>query len=51
MVKFSNVTKKFHFSKVVEQKDLPAYVKQYIKNEQVLITYKTKKRLWSIYRQ
>ena len=43
MVKFSNITKSFQFSKVVEQKDLPAYVKQYIKNEQVLTTYKTKK--------
>lgn len=43
MTKFSNIAKRFHFSKVVEQNNLPAYVKQYIKNEQVLTTYKTKK--------
>lgn len=43
MTKLSNITKHFQFSNVVEQKDLPAYVKQYIKNEQVLTSYKTKK--------
>lgn len=43
MTKLRNITKHFQFSKVVEQKDLPAYVKQYIKNEQVLTSYKTKK--------
>ena len=39
--KFKRITKKFNFSSVVDKKDLPAYVRQYIKKEQVLTTYKT----------
>ncbi len=39
--KFKKITKNFNFSSVVDKKDLPAYVRQYIKKEQVLTTYKT----------
>ena len=38
---FKKITKNFNFSSVVDKKDLPAYVRQYIKKEQVLTTYKT----------
>ena len=39
--KFKKITKNFNFSSVVDKKDLPAYVRQYIKKEQILTTYKT----------
>lgn len=41
MTKFKNIVKRFRFSKVIEKDDLPAYVRQYIKGEQVLTAYKT----------
>lgn len=41
--KFRNITKKFNFAKVLDRKELPAYARQYIKNEQLLIVYKTKR--------
>lgn len=39
--KFKKITKNFNFSSVVDKKDLLAYVRQYIKKEQILTTYKT----------
>ncbi len=39
--RFKNITKRFNFSKVLDKNDLPAYAKQYIKNEIVLSVYKT----------
>lgn len=41
--KFRNITKRFYFSKVLEKKELPAYARQYIKNEKVLTIYKTER--------
>ena len=35
--------KQFMFSSVVNTKELPAYVRQYIKNEQILTIYKTER--------
>ncbi len=40
-IKYRAVTKPFNFSKVIESKELPAYVKQYIREEQILSAYKT----------
>lgn len=41
LTKFSSIIKRFNFTKVLDAKDLPAYAKQYIKNENVLSVYKT----------
>lgn len=41
--KFRKITKRFNFSRVLDKKELPAYVRQYIKNEQILIGYKTER--------
>lgn len=38
---FKAITKRFNFSRVLDKSDLPAYAKQYIKNEIVLSVYKT----------
>lgn len=40
-IKYRAVTKPFNFSKAIEAKELPAYVKQYIREEQILCSYKT----------
>ncbi len=39
--KFNKITRFFNFSGVVDKSDLPAYVRQYIKKEQILTIYKT----------
>ncbi len=41
--KFRKITKHFNFSRVLEKKELPAYARQYIKNEQILTSYKTER--------
>ncbi len=41
MTKIRNIVKHFRFSKVVTQDNIPAYIRQYVKNEQVLTTYRT----------
>lgn len=43
MTKFRNIAKPFSFSGIVGMGDIPGYVKQYIKDEDVLATYKTKR--------
>lgn len=40
-VKYRAVTKPFHFSGVLKINTLPAYVKQYIREELILVAYKT----------
>lgn len=41
-IRYKEVTKYFNFSKVIDSKDIPAYIKQYIlEDEQVLVAYKT----------
>lgn len=40
-VKYRAVTKPFNFSGTIELKELPAYVKQYIREEKILVAYKT----------
>lgn len=40
-IKYRAVTKPFHFSKVIDKSELPFYAKQYIKEEIILVTYKT----------
>lgn len=40
-VKYKAVTKPFDFSSVIDVKDLPAYVKQYVRDELILVAYKT----------
>jgi len=43
-MKYSNLKttkKRFHFCKTVDKEELPAYVRQYIKKEQILTIYKT----------
>ncbi len=41
-IKYRAVTKKFDFSNVLDKKNLPAYVKQYVhQDEQILSAYKT----------
>lgn len=41
--KFRNITKRFHFIKVIDKKELPGYARQYIKKEEVLVIYKTER--------
>lgn len=41
--KFRQITKRFNFSKVLEKDKLPAYARQYIKNEHILTIYKTER--------
>lgn len=41
--KFRKITKYFKFSRVLNKKELPAYARQYIKNEQILTCYKTER--------
>ncbi len=43
MTKFRNITKPFYFSGIVGRGDIPGYVKQYIKDEEILVSYKTKR--------
>lgn len=40
-VKYKAVTKPFNFSGVIDKNNLPAYVKQYIREELILVAYKT----------
>ena len=40
-VKHKAITKPFDFSGIIEKKDLPAYIKQYIREEKILVSYKT----------
>lgn len=40
-VKYRAVTKPFYFSGIIEVEELPAYIKQYIREELILATYKT----------
>lgn len=40
-VKYKAVTQPFHFSGIIDKKDLPAYIKQYIREELILVAYKT----------
>lgn len=40
-VKYKAITKEFNFSGIIDKKDLPAYVKQYIREELILVAYKT----------
>lgn len=40
-MKYKAITKEFDFSGIIDKKDLPAYVKQYIREELVLVAYKT----------
>ncbi len=45
-MKYSNLkttNKRFRFCKTVDKEDLPAYVRQYIKKEQILTIYKTER--------
>ena len=43
-IKYKEVTKYFNFSKEIEEKNLPSYVKEYVEsNEKILIGYKTNK--------
>ena len=40
-VKYRAVTKPFNFSGIIDIKELPAYIKQYIREETILVAYKT----------
>ncbi len=42
-IKYKAVTKPFNFSGVVKKEDLPAYAKQYIREELILVSYKTER--------
>lgn len=41
--KFKQITKKFNFSGFIDKNALPAYVRQYIKNERILMACKTQR--------
>lgn len=43
MTKFRNITKRFNFREILDKKDLPAYARQYVKNEEILTIYKTER--------
>lgn len=40
-IKYKAVTKPFNFSGIIDKDALPAYVKQYIREEIILVAYKT----------
>lgn len=40
-IKYRAVTKPFNFSGVIDKENLPAYIKQYIREELILVAYKT----------
>lgn len=40
-VKYRAVTKPFNFSGIIDKNELPAYIKQYIREELILVAYKT----------
>lgn len=40
-MKYKAITKEFDFSGIIDKKNLPAYVKQYIREELILVAYKT----------
>lgn len=41
--KLPKITKPFKFSKILNKDEIPGYVRQYIKNEQTLVIYKTER--------